>query len=186
MTFTKDTALLKHGMGPEWHVWISATWHDWAKAWAWQGMCEFAFRMQQSYCPATQYWLWNLVRTIFSDVTNFIAFIHIHSSNGNSISIFFYHKLQNFISDMEIPLSGSTKCLMIKSDNSLLCFLKASYIAVHDRTCVSWCSCGVSSPCFTLPLNTVTTMHWLWLIRRCCTFSLNKTSSWLLLNTFNM
>jgi hypothetical protein len=43
-------------------------------------------------------------------------------------------------------------------------------------------------PYFSLPLNTVVEMHWLWLIRCCCTFPFNKNAHdfyWIILTCNN-
>jgi hypothetical protein len=73
----------------------------------------------------------------------------------------------------EFPCLGPQNALWIQFENSLLCFLKASYIEIPCHgNCVTVQL--VTSPRFTLPLNTVTEMHWLWLIRCWCTFPFNK------------
>jgi len=41
-TFMKDTALLEHGRGTAWHVWINGM------AWARRAMCELAFNVQSA------------------------------------------------------------------------------------------------------------------------------------------
>jgi hypothetical protein len=65
----------------------------------------------------------------------------------------------------KFPCLGPQNALWIQFDNSLLCFLKASYIYIPCNGNCVMVQLLVTSACFTLPLNTVTEMHWLWLTR---------------------
>jgi len=59
----------------------------------------------------------------------------------------------------KFPCLGPQNALWIQPDNSLLCFLKASYMNIpcHGKcVMVQWL---VTSPCFTVTLNTVTAMY---------------------------